>query len=173
MAEMTEDGIDWLTSAEPGTRRVELPHALGLRTFVSGDEGDRLRVQYFRTEAKNVLMAKVWFGPGTMGPPGHAHGGSIAAVLDEAMGGAAWLSGHPVLAAELITRFKRMVPLGARCLLRAEVVSAEGRKVRAVSELRSLQGRLYAEGEGLFVEIPADKLRELAVPLARLRRDSG
>ena len=48
-------------------------------------------IHYFRTGPDRSLRAKVLFGPGTQGPPGHAHGGSMAAVLDEAMGGAAWM----------------------------------------------------------------------------------
>jgi hypothetical protein len=33
--------------------------------------------------------------------PGYAHGGSVAAALDEAMGGAAWWAGHQSVAARL------------------------------------------------------------------------
>ena len=44
-------------------------------------------------------------GPPIEGPPGHAHGGSMAAVLDEAMGAAAWMEGHLVVAVRLATSF--------------------------------------------------------------------
>ena len=65
------------------------------RSFVSGEpDGDRLRVCYYRRDRDGALVGKIWFGPGAEGPPGHAHGGSMAAVLDEAMGAGAWLAGH-------------------------------------------------------------------------------
>lgn len=62
--------------------------------FVSGDaDDDRLRVAYFRRNEDDALLATVWFGSKAEGPPHHAHGGSIAAVLDEAMGASAWICG--------------------------------------------------------------------------------
>lgn len=88
-------------------------------SFVSGDPfGNRIRVRYFKRERDGALVGKVWFGPGAEGPPGHAHGGSMAAVLDEALGAAAWMSGHPVVAAKLVTVFRRMLPLGTSCFLK-------------------------------------------------------
>ena len=36
-----------------------------------------------------------------MGPPGHVHGGAMAAALDEAMGAVCWMNGHPVVAATI------------------------------------------------------------------------
>ena len=49
-------------------------------------EGDRVRLAYFRNPQRPELYAKAWFGTKTMGPPGHVHGGAMAAALDEAMG---------------------------------------------------------------------------------------
>jgi len=45
--------------------------------FVSGEpEGNRFRVRYYK-DLEQHLKARVWFGPETEGPPGHAHGGSV------------------------------------------------------------------------------------------------
>src|SRR5688572_18388978 len=79
-------------------------------SFVSGASADgRLRVAYFRRDRDDRLVGKAWFGPGAVGPPGHAHGGSVAAALDEAMGAAAWWAGYPSVAARLTVDFRRMV----------------------------------------------------------------
>jgi hypothetical protein len=49
-------------------------------------KGDRVRLAYFRKPNEPELYAKAWFGKKTMGPPGHVHGGAMAAALDEAVG---------------------------------------------------------------------------------------
>ena len=120
---MEPDDLKWLETPEPGCAKAELPFLALADTFVSGDpSGHRLNVRYYLRSADGVLRAKVLFGPGTQGPPGHAHGGSMAALLDEAMGGAAWLAGHPVVAAQLNIKFSRMLPLGTRCMVDTELV---------------------------------------------------
>lgn len=126
--------------------------AAGLRrSFVSGDhDSERLRVQYFRRK-DGRLVVEVWFGPGAEGPPGHAHGGSIAAVLDEAMGIAVWLAGHKAVAAQLITNFKRMIPLNTTARVETTIAGAEGRKVTVHARLLDRNGEMLADADGLFV----------------------
>jgi acyl-coenzyme A thioesterase PaaI-like protein len=129
------------------------------RSFVSGEEDDRrLRVAYFRRERDSAIVGRVWFGPGTEGPPGCAHGGSVAAVLDEAMGAAAWHAGHSVLAARLTVDFRQLVTLGTDAVLETWVDRVEGRKVTTRGRLTSEAGEIYAESEGLFIMLdPAQK----------------
>ena len=137
------------TFATPdGWERFELPAE---RSFVHGDTGDRLRIAYFHRGA--TLRALVWFGPGAQGPPGYAHGGAIAAVLDEALGIAAWAAGHPVLAVRLVTEFRRMLPLGTTCAVETNVEAVEGRKVRVSGRLVGEAGTIYAEAESVLVNV--------------------
>jgi acyl-coenzyme A thioesterase PaaI-like protein len=134
----------------------------GRGSFVSGEpEGDRLRVRYFRRESDGRLVGRAWFGPGAQGPPGHAHGGSIAAVLDEAMGAAAWLEGHLVVAVQLDTSFRTMLPLGTDTYLEAWVEGVDSRKVRAHGRLHTAGGETFAEAEGLFLEIDPERFRPM------------
>jgi acyl-coenzyme A thioesterase PaaI-like protein len=129
------------------------------RSFVSGDpDGDRLRVRYYCRDTD--LLARVWFGPEAEGPPGHAHGGAMAAVLDEAMGFAAWLAGHPVVAARLTTDFRRMLPLGTVCTVEPAVERIEGRKVHVTARLVAGEA-VYAEGDAIFVGLGLDALATL------------
>lgn len=136
--------------------------AAGLRrSFVSGDpDGQRLRVHYFRG-SDGRLAADVWFGPGTEGPPGHAHGGSIAAVLDEAMGIAVWLAGHKAVAAQLLTNFKKMIPLDTTAHVEAAIGAIAGRKVTVRALLRDAAGETLAESDGLFVMLAPDAVATL------------
>ena len=130
--------------------------------FVSGDrEGNRMRIQYFVNEARQ-FREKVWFGPGTQGPPGHVHGGSMAAVLDEAMGGAAWLAGHTVVAAEITVSYKEMLPLETRCIVEPRISKVDGRKVRTEAEIKDLAGKVYTTARGLFITIDTSKFGDIA-----------
>lgn len=153
-----EPGPD-LDTPEPGWEpRPRSRYNSRGRSFVSGErDGDRLRVRYYRDVAANLLVAKVWFGPAAEGPPGHAHGGSIAAVLDEVMGGCAWLRGHTVVAGKLEVSFKVMLPLGTVVRVRTAVEVVSGRKVRVTGALVGPDGTVYAEGAGLFVELPPER----------------
>ncbi len=148
---------------EPGWRELVPPQAVAGRSFVSGDrQGHRLRVRYFARE-DGSLAAKAWFGPGAEGPPGNAHGGSLAAVLDEAMGAAAWFAGHAVVAANLHLKFRRMVPLGTVVLASTRLTTVDGRKVRTAGMLRSLDGAItYCKAEGLFIKVDAERFGDLA-----------
>lgn len=161
---MTEDLKSWLESPEPGCRPAELAFLALEDTFVSGDlSGHRLSVRYYQREEDQVLRGKVIFGPGTQGPPDHAHGGSMAALLDEAMGGAAWLAGHPVVAANLNITFRQMLPLNSPCFVEAHVIEVEGRKVRTRGTIRSLDGQqTYSDGEALFITLDESKIGNLS-----------
>lgn len=149
--------------AEPGWRPVE-PFRLegGRGSFVSRDpEGDRLRVSYFQRDSDQRLVGRAWFGPGAQGPPGHAHGGSMASVLDEAMGAAAWLAGHLVVAVQLNTSFRKMLPLGTDALMEAWVERIEGRKVWTRGRLLGEDGEPFAEAEAIFLKLDAERFRPM------------
>ncbi len=145
----------WLTQSEPGWEPLSLPQVIRKENFLNGPpEEDRLQLEYYWQPAEKTIWAKAYFGSRTQGPPGHAHGGSMAAVLDEAMGAVAWHSGHPVVAVELITRFKTFLPLGSCVLVKAQITQIDGRKVNAEGHIESRNGETrYAEGEALFIEI--------------------
>ena len=146
-----------------------LPSAVGHESYVSGDaSGRRLSVRYFRDLDASSLIAKAVFGPGTQGPPGHAHGGSMAALLDEAMGAAAWMQGHRAVAAELTVRFRSMLPLGTRAVVRARVIRVEGRKVGVKGTLTDGRQTLFAEGEALFVTLDPARFGPLAEDASRI-----
>lgn len=124
--------------------------------------GDRFRVRYFHRAADDMLVATVWFGPGTEGPPRHAHGGSVASVLDEAMGAAAWYAGYPVVAARLIVDFRAMVPVETSALVEARIERIEGRKIMTTGRMSGADGTVLAESEGLFVILDGEQLTKLA-----------
>ncbi len=121
--------------------------------FVSGEpDGNRFRVRYYR-DKEQQLQARIWFGPETEGPPGHAHGGSMAAVLDEVLGLAAWAAGYSIVVGNLNVSFRNLLPLQKVVTVESRVISAEGRKVVVHGKIYCRKA-VYAEGECLCITIP-------------------
>ncbi len=155
---------------DPGWKEVNYPEEYRKqRSFVIGDHsGDRLTVRYFTRESDNRFFGKVYFGVATQGPPGHAHGGSMAAVLDEAMGFAAWLAGQTVVAAKIIVEYIEMLPVNSVVTVEAWVESIDGRKV--VTKGKIYSGDLvYSTSEGLFINVPAEKFGDMAHYLYKVK----
>lgn len=151
---------------EPGFERLENPEPVHrIRSFVSGDPaGTRLRVAFWRHVERGEVRARVWFGPDAEGPPGHAHGGSLAAVLDEVMGVAAWHAGHSVVLGRLTVDYKRPLPLMIDTITFAEVRSVAGRRVEVHGRIESEPGVVHTSAVGIFVVVDPEKLGVVRVP---------
>jgi len=144
------------------------------RTFLCGEpHGHRLRVRYFLRSSDGAFLGRIWFGPGAEGPPGYAHGGSIAAVLDETMGFAAWAAGHTVVVARLIVDFRNMLPLGTVATLETSLHEVRERKITIRGRLLDAEGRPVAEGEGLFLKMPAEHFGDLVERFERAMPPGG
>lgn len=155
---MTDTPIE--LTPEPGWKDMDQERPPLNRRFVSADaDPDRFRVRYWMDEDGN-LAAKVYFGPNCEGPPGHAHGGSVASVLDETMGGNCWLHGYAALAGTLTIRYRAPFPLRTVATVRSRVTKVEGRKVFAEGTIHGADGKLHAEGEGIFV-VMRDEVQQM------------
>ncbi len=144
-------------SPKDGWTEVQLVQSLlGCRSFVSDDphgDGDRVKIKYYVRDTDQKIVGRVWFGPGAEGPPGHAHGGSMAAVLDESMGAAVWAAGYAVLTGELTVKYLRTLPLETTVTMETWFEDADGRKVVAGGHLIDDDGKPYCEGRCTFVEL--------------------
>ncbi len=135
------------------------------RSFVSGEpEGDRIRIKFYRERDREgrrwIARAKFWLGRGAEGPPNHAHGGSVAAILDEILGIAAWINGYPVLAARLSIDFLRPTPLFQELKASGEITAIDSRKIFLRGEVMDGKEQLLAKGEGIFIHISKRKFME-------------
>ena len=152
MDELSRADRDWLARAEPGWTSAKVQHLLSQDSYVSSPSSP-LSVRYYIGEDE-LLWAKVVFGPRTQGPPGFAHGGSMAALLDEGMGAAAWATGRMVVAASMRLDYRQMLPIPQRCLVEARVERVEGRKLWTRARLTDVsRTKLYSESEGLFLDM--------------------
>ena len=138
---------------------LTFPKEYGMgRSFVGGDENeDRLRVRYYLRKSDKQFFAKVFFGKFAQGPPHHAHGGSMAAVLDEAMGLGALVAGYSVVAAKLSVEYVKMMPLNMVITVEVNEEKVDGRKVWMKAKIIGADGEIYSRSEGLYITIPIEK----------------
>nr|MEE4268540.1 PaaI family thioesterase [Candidatus Krumholzibacteria bacterium] len=157
---MSPDWKKWLDTPEAGTTAVDLAFLALEESFVARDLSQRrIIVRYFQHDVDRSLLGKVVFGPGAQGPPDFAHGGAMAALLDDAMGGACWLSGFPVLAVNLNITFRQMLPLETPCLVETRVTRVEGRKISTEGRILAQDRKtVFSEGEALFVVLEEKQL---------------
>lgn len=122
--------------------------------FTCGDENPHgIGIQWYICEDKSIF-GEITLTEHQQGPPGHAHGGASAALLDEAMGLAVWTAGYAVVAVNLSVDFLRPVPLGVPIAVSGRVDRRDGRAIYAEGEIRLPDGTVAVVGRGVYVEAP-------------------
>ncbi|MEE2702768.1 MAG: PaaI family thioesterase [Myxococcota bacterium] len=109
---------------------------------------------------ENRAFGRVRFGSAYEGPPGHVHGGFIAAAFDEVLGYAQSLAENPGMTGRLTVHYRSPTPLELELRFEAWVERVEGRKTITRGELYAGE-LLCAEAEGLFVAIDRERFRAL------------
>ena len=107
-------------------------------------------IRFYVAEDKSVFVA-TQFDEHIEGGPGILHGGAIAAVLDEAMGTAAFEAGSPGFTASMSYDYKAHIPLYQDVMIRAWIERIEGKKVFAACEACLADGTIAVKGTALFI----------------------
>ncbi len=143
-------------------RKLELPFAIGSgRTLFSGLEPERLWLRLYSDEKKKEIAGRVWFGKSVDGPPGYAHGGALAYVLDETMGSACWAQFYPVVARKLEFEYLEKTPLYLEHHLQAEIQEVRGRNVVVEGRVLNQQGRTTVIARGEFTRLRKAQIEEI------------
>jgi acyl-coenzyme A thioesterase PaaI-like protein len=120
------------------------PKGMGLVWYAQADAEHGLRV-----------FCDFEFTLSEQGPPGHAHGGASAAVIDEVMGAAVWRSGLKVVLANMNLNYHKPVPLHTSLRAEGWLERLEGRKAYAFGRIVLVNGGETAvSGTGLYIHAP-------------------
>ncbi|TMK18415.1 MAG: PaaI family thioesterase [Actinobacteria bacterium] len=92
------------------------------------------------------------------GAPGLAHGGVIAAAVDEAMGFLIYLLAAPAVTVHLEVDYRKPVPVGSVLELETHVEKIDGRKVYAVLTGRA-DGVVHVEASSIYVKVTVEHFR--------------
>lgn len=99
-------------------------------------------------------------GPAYEGPPDRAHGGAIAALIDETMGSLLSVLGRVAFTGRLAVDYLAAAPVGVELRFRSWLVAREGRRLIIGCE-GSADGAVFARGEAVFVEQDPARLAAL------------
>lgn len=105
----------------------------------------------FRVADDKSIYANIVFDESKQGDVGILHGGAIAAVLDEAMGVAAYEHGHAGYTVSMTYNYKKHIPLQEPITVKARVDTVEGRKIFASCEAYLPDGAVAVDGSGVFI----------------------
>ena len=117
----------------------ENPHGIGLTLWVDDD---------------GVLTSEFTLDEAQQGPPGHAHGGASAAILDEAMGLVVWAAGLKVAAVNLEINYHQPLPLHQPLTFEARITQKDERKIFSTGEIKLPDGSVAVSGRGIYVVAP-------------------
>jgi len=113
------------------------PAGLGLRFARAGDR----------------IHASLRLEPKHQGAPGFAHGGVIAAALDDTVGTLLLVLRKPAVTAKLEIDYRRPAFIGRDYQLEAWTEGVDGRKLHLRGELREPDGTVVAEARALFLTV--------------------
>jgi acyl-coenzyme A thioesterase PaaI-like protein len=125
------DPACWGCGNAPGGIRLPLPE----------QEGSPEYEAWFRFDERH------------QGGPGLAHGGMVAAALDEACGLLATWYRFPTVTARIFVRYRKPVEINTELLIRARLESERGRRLRIRGEV--IDGDdVLAEARAAFLHVP-------------------
>lgn len=117
-----------------------------------------LQLKFALSPGGKSYICKFELGSSFVGPPGHAHGGIIATILDEAMGKANKLKSKVALTRRMEVEYLRPVPLGQPLEVEGRNSRVTGRALFNSAELRDASGKVLARSRGKFLAINAEKM---------------
>ena len=166
---------------EPEWREFHLPFGIGTgrSPYFSGKRGIFIRMKFFATkseeETHDRIIGRIFFGPGSHGPPGHAHGGMVAYVMDECLGTCAWHNNHPCVAAHLELDYREPVPQHEDLEIEAEIAGIEGRKIFTKGRISRIHKdgskELCVESSGIFVKVGGELLERFKKKVSQFEED--
>jgi uncharacterized protein (TIGR00369 family) len=137
-----------------------LPHGAMNRCFGCGPENRMgLRLKFF-VDSQGTVVCHTRLARRFAGPPGHAHGGIIATLLDEAMSKANRARSVTAMTRHIEVDYLRPVPLSAELTLTARHVSASGRRHHCEAQIADAAGQVLATAKAVFVAVDPEMLRK-------------
>lgn len=90
------------------------------------------------------------------GYPGVAHGGIVAAILDEVVGRVAMIGDHTrfMMTVKMEVKYRQPVPVETPLVIAGRLVKMRGRLAQAAGEVRLPDGTVAAEAELTLADLP-------------------
>jgi uncharacterized protein (TIGR00369 family) len=132
-----------------------------LQNFCFGcgkDNKKGMRLKFYSDEETQRTFSRFTLPRHLQGPPGHAHGGIIATILDEAMGKVNKFRSVVGLTRAMNIEYLKPVPLETELTVTGWEQKVEGREHTNVAEIRDAKDEVLARSTGLFVVVNIGKM---------------
>ncbi|WP_370326455.1 PaaI family thioesterase [Euzebya sp.] len=112
------------------------------------------------TRDGDEVVGDITLGAAFEGAPRRAHGGIVAAILDDIMGYQLLVQATPAYTGRLQVRYTAPTPVEAPLVARSWLESRDGRKLQLRATLATPDGDVLAEGDALFIAIPPERFTD-------------
>jgi uncharacterized protein (TIGR00369 family) len=159
------DGNSQSAANSPGQRKEmahghDTKHVKLRRNFCFGcgpDNPNGMRLKFVADEENRRCLCRFKLTKRFGGPPGFAHGGIIATILDEAMGKVNRFRHVIALTSELTVNYLKPVPLGKSLVAVGWEKNVRGRRHFNVAEIRD-GDTVLARSRGKFIAVDPEKM---------------
>lgn len=147
--EAVRDDEPWQSRCH-GAGIAEPSHLMAVTPAI-GCSNPAAPVADLRVGEDRSVQGTVRFTTTHLGPPGRAHGGMVASVLDQVLGLASIAAGSPGMTSTMTVRYRRATPVHADLHIEARCAPGEGGVGHATGSITDPDGRVTAEAEASFV----------------------
>jgi uncharacterized protein (TIGR00369 family) len=119
---------------------------------------DGMRLKFAYDKERDCFLCRFRLRKRFTGPPGHAHGGIIATILDEAMGKVNRLREVVALTSQITVDYLRPVPLNRPLRVESREISVRGRRHINMAEILNDKNEVLARSRSTFIAIDPDRM---------------
>jgi uncharacterized protein (TIGR00369 family) len=119
---------------------------------------DGMHLRFTFDEEGKRFVCRFRLGRRYMGPPGHAHGGIIATILDEAMGKVNKIHNVIALTSQITVEYLKPVPLSKPLRVESHEVSVRGRCHINTAEILDQRGQILTRSRGTFIAVNPQRM---------------
>ena len=119
---------------------------------------DGMHLRFIYDEEGKRFVCRFRLSRRYMGPPGHAHRGIIATILDEAMGKVNKIHNVVALTSQITVEYLKPVPLGKPLRVESREFSVRGRCHINTAEILDSGGQVLARGRGTFIAVNLERM---------------
>ena len=122
------------------------------------DNPEGMKLRFYMDEEARHTVCEFELSKRYQGPPGHAHGGIIATILDEAMGKVNKFRNVVALTKKMEVEYLKLVPLGKPLKVTGYEQRVTGREHINVAEICNDKGEVLARSTGTFIVVDTTRV---------------